>query len=99
MGSVGNHLHILSGRTINRLQNGMNIQDAIRSGRPFRRRGWPDDGIYVVYVEHDIVLTLEKDFSTSVQLDVQDILAEDWYTREEVCVESRDKYMRFQEVR
>jgi hypothetical protein len=95
MGSLENHPHILSGRTISGLQNGMNIQAAIRSGRPFRRRGWPDDGIYVVYVEHDIVLTLEKDFSTSVQLDVQDILAEDWYTREEVAVESREKYMRF----
>jgi hypothetical protein len=95
MGSVGNHLHILSGRTIDRLKNGMNIQDAIRSGKPFRRKGWPDDGIFVVYVEHDIVLTLEKDFSTSVQLDVQDILAEDWYTREDVSVGSRDKYLRF----
>jgi hypothetical protein len=94
MGSIANH-HFLSTRTFNRLKNDMNIQDAIRSGRPFRRRGWPDDGIFVVYVEHDIVLTLEKDFSTSVQLDVQDILAEDWYTRKEVGVESRDKYMRF----
>jgi hypothetical protein len=95
MGSVENHLHFSAARPINRLKNGMNIQDAIRSGKPFRRRGWPDVGIFVVYVEHDILLTLEKDFSTSVQLDVQDILAEDWYTREEVGVESRDKYMRF----
>jgi hypothetical protein len=73
----------------------MNIQEAIRSGKPFRRRGWPDDGIFVVYVEHDIVLTLEKDFSTSVELDVQDILAEDWYTRADADVRPRDKYLRF----
>ena len=95
MGSVENHLHILAGRTIDGPKNGMNIEDAMRSGKPFRRRGWPDDGIVVVYVEHDIVLTLEKDFSTSVQLDVQDILAEDWYTREDAVVGSRDKYLRF----
>lgn len=75
----------------------MDIQDAIKSGKPFRRKGWPDDGIYVVYVEHDMVLTLEKDFSTSVELDVQDILAEDWYTREDLDVGSRDKYPRFKE--
>jgi hypothetical protein len=99
MGSVENHLHFPSARTSDTLKNGMNIQDAIRSGKPFRRRGWPDDGIFVVYVEHDIVLTLEKDFSASVQLDVQDILAEDWYTREDAGVESRDKYTRFWEVR
>jgi hypothetical protein len=84
MGSVENGLHSFPARTITRMKNGMNIQDAIRSGKPFRRKGWLDDGIFVVYVEHDIVLTLEKDFSTSVELDVQDILANDWYTRDDV---------------
>jgi hypothetical protein len=73
----------------------MNIQDAIRSGKPFRRKGWVDNDIFVVYVEHDIVLTLEEDFSTSVELDVQDILADDWYTREEVKVALQDKHMRY----
>jgi hypothetical protein len=81
------------------MKNGMNILDAIRSGKPFRRRGWPDDGIFVVYVEHDIVLTLEKDFATSVELDVQDILADDWYTREDVFQQAKDlptsKYLSF----
>ena len=83
----------------------MNIQDAIKSGKPFRRRSWPEDGIFVVYVEHDIVLTLEKDFSISIELDVQDILADDWYTREDVYGGARDqhlrpsKYLAFQEVR
>jgi hypothetical protein len=83
----------------------MNIQDAIRSGKPFRRRGWPNDGIFVVYVEHDIVLTLENDFATSVELDIQDILAHDWYTREDVYTGARDKtlltskYLFFKEVR
>ncbi|HSL46874.1 MAG TPA: hypothetical protein VK897_25780 [Anaerolineales bacterium] len=60
----------------------MNIQEAIKSGKPFRREGWVDDDIYVVYVENDIVLTLETDFSTSIDLDIQDILADDWYTRD-----------------
>lgn len=72
----------------------MKIQDAIRSGKPFRRRGWPDDGIFAVYVEHDIVLTLEKDFSTSIVLDVQDILADDWYTHQDAAVVLPAKYMR-----
>ena len=93
MGNLAKHPH----STISRMNNSMDIQDAIKSGKPFRRKGWPDDGIYVVYVEHDMVLTLEKDFSTSVELDVQDILAEDWYTREDVGGESRDKYPRFKE--
>ncbi len=64
----------------------MNIQEAINSRKPFRRVGWADDAIFVVYAEHDIVLTLETDFCTSVELDVQDILADDWYTRDDVRV-------------
>ena len=61
----------------------MNIQEALRSGKPFRRKGWVDDGIFVVYEEHDIVLTLETDSCIPIELDVQDILADDWYTREQ----------------
>lgn len=61
----------------------MNIQEAIRSGKPFRRNGWVDDDIFVVYEEHDIVLTLETDSTIPIELDVQDILADDWYTREQ----------------
>ena len=61
----------------------MNIQEAIRSGKPFRRKGWVDDCIFVVYEEHDIVLTLETDSTIPIELDVQDILADDWYTREQ----------------
>jgi len=62
----------------------MSLQEAIISGKPFRRKGWLDDGIFIVYPEHDSVLTLETDTGTSIELDVQDILADDWYTREEV---------------
>ena len=80
MGNLTGHFHFPPG-PIDRMNNGMDIQDAIRSGKPFRRRGWPDDGIFLVYLEHDIVLTLENDFSTSIELDVQDILADDWYIR------------------
>lgn len=64
----------------------MNIQEAIKSGKPFRRRGWVDDNIFVVYEEGDIVLLIETDRYTSIELDVQDILAADWYTRDEVPV-------------
>jgi hypothetical protein len=64
----------------------MNIQEAINSGKPFRRKGWVDDAIFVVYEEDDIVLTLETDFCTSIELDVQDILADDWYTRDDVRI-------------
>lgn len=63
----------------------MNIQDAIRSGRPFRRKGWVNDDIYVVYHRNDIVLTLATDSSTPIELDVQDILADDWYLRDEIA--------------
>ena len=62
----------------------MNIQEAIKSGRPFRRKGWIDNDFFVVYEKDDIVLTLERDFCTSIELDVQDILADDWYTRQAV---------------
>lgn len=61
----------------------MNIQEAIQIGKPFRRMGWTDDDIYVVYVNNDIVLTLETDSCISIELDVQDILADDWYARED----------------
>lgn len=63
----------------------MNIQEAIKSRKPFRRRGWVDDDIYVVYKENDIALTIETDSSMSIELDVQDILADDWYTREDIA--------------
>ena len=64
----------------------MNIQEAINSRKPFRRKGWADDVIFVVYEKDDIVLTLETDSCTSIELDVQDILADDWYTRDQVRV-------------
>ena len=44
----------------------MNIQEAINSGKPFRRKGWVDDVIFVVYEQDDIVLTLETDSCTSI---------------------------------
>jgi hypothetical protein len=64
----------------------LNIQEAIQSGKPFRREGWVDDEIYVVYVKNDIALSLEGDFCTSIELDVQDILAEDWCTLDSIPV-------------
>jgi hypothetical protein len=98
MGSLNNQFPSFPLRRVEKRKNGMSIQEAIRSGKPFRRRGWPDDAVFVVYVEHDIVLTLEKDFSTSVELDVQDILADDWYLREDVTMPT-SKYSSFWEVR
>ena len=83
MGNLTQYFHFPTD-TIGRMNDGMNIQDAIKSGKPFRRRGWSDDGIYVVYVEHDIVLTLEGDPGCIIELDVQDILADDWYLRKDI---------------
>ena len=64
----------------------MTIQEAIKSGKPFRRKGWAPDDLFVVYDEHDIVLKIEADSYTSIELDVQDILADDWYTRDDIHV-------------
>lgn len=64
----------------------MNIQEAITSGKPFRRKGWSPNELFVVYDEHDIALTIATDPCTSIELDVQDILADDWYTRDEIRV-------------
>lgn len=61
----------------------MNIQDAIKSGKPFCRKAWGDE-LFIAYSQDDIVLSLATDFSISIELDVQDILAEDWYTRDEL---------------
>jgi len=68
------------------MMNRVNIQEAIKSGKPFRRRGWVDDDLFVVYEKADIFLTLEAEYSAFVELDVQDILADDWYTRDDVQV-------------
>jgi hypothetical protein len=61
----------------------MNIQPASSSGEPFRQSDWLDDGIFVVYPDHDVVLTPETDQSMPFELDVRDILAGDWYTRDD----------------
>jgi hypothetical protein len=62
----------------------MNIQEAIKSGKPFRRRGWGDGHIYIVQQLNLTVLTIESSPDISIELEVQDILANDWYTREGV---------------
>jgi hypothetical protein len=80
MGSLNNQFPSFPLRRVEKRKNGMSIQEAIRSGKPFRRMGWIDDGVFVVYEEHDIVLTLEADPGTPIELDVQDLLADDWYT-------------------
>jgi hypothetical protein len=70
----------------------MDIQEAIKSGKPFRRMGWVDDDVFVIYDSHDIVLTIESDPLSTIELDVQDILAEDWYTREDDPVQHAPQY-------
>jgi hypothetical protein len=64
----------------------MKIQEAINSGKPFRRKGWFDDQMHVVYTENDMALTPKEDFCTSLELDVQDFLAEDGYTHDAACL-------------
>jgi hypothetical protein len=83
MGDLKRNFPSFPSSPVDRMKNGMNIQEAIRSGKPFRRKGCVEDEIFVLYDEHDIVLTLETDPSTPIELDVQDILADDWYTREQ----------------
>lgn len=55
----------------------------IKSGLPFRRKGWADDDVFVFVErpEDDIVAVMETDPLSSVGFDIQDILADDWYTR------------------
>ncbi|HEU0294601.1 MAG TPA: hypothetical protein VFR47_17810 [Anaerolineales bacterium] len=62
----------------------MNIQEAIKSGKPFRRRGWGDGHIYIVQQLNVTVLTIESSPDISIELEVQDILADDWYTRDDL---------------
>jgi hypothetical protein len=69
----------------------VNIQDVIKSGKPFRRESWVDD-IFLVYLDRDIVLTVEADRDMSMELDVQDILADDWYTRDAFDLCQRDEH-------
>ena len=64
----------------------MNIQEAIKTGKPFRRMGWMNEDVFAMYSAHDIVLVLESDPLVPVELDVQDILADDWYTRDQIHV-------------
>jgi hypothetical protein len=82
MGDLKKQFHPFPSSVVERRKTGMNIQDAIRSGKPFRRIGWVADDMFVLYEEDDTVLTPETDPDTPVELDVQDILADDWHTCE-----------------
>lgn len=59
----------------------MLIQDAIRMNEPMRRKGWPDDGIWIEGRDGDDVFldsTAPEDEPRSVPISVTDILADDW---------------------
>ena len=43
MGNLEKHLHSFPARTVASGINEMNIQHAIKSGKSFRRRNWPED--------------------------------------------------------
>lgn len=66
----------------------MTIQEAIKSNKPFRRKGWPDDGIFAIVEDpsSDFVAVMETDKFQFVEFSIQDILADDWYTRDHVLV-------------
>jgi len=59
----------------------MNIQEVMKAGLPFRRRGWIDDDVFIVYEKGDIVFTMEEDDLSSANIDCEDILSEDWYIK------------------
>jgi hypothetical protein len=66
----------------------MNIQEAIKSGKPFRRKGWPDDDVFAVVEnpEEDFIAVMETDRFAGLEFSIQDILANDWYTRDDFRV-------------
>lgn len=60
----------------------MSIQEAIKSGKPFRRESWPEE-FFVICKDPDVdfLLFMELDPYRSIDISVQDVLAVDWYTR------------------
>lgn len=61
----------------------MTIQDAIKSGKPFRRQGWDEvEVFYLIYrpgMDDEAFPTEDGDGICSPTC--EDILAEDWYTK------------------
>jgi hypothetical protein len=61
----------------------MNIQQAFKSGVPFRRVGWPDEDIWFVVENYDdLVAVAENDESNFLEVNIDDICADDWETKE-----------------
>ena len=58
----------------------MLIQEAIESGKPFRRQGWPPDDIWYIvnFPNEDMVALDEYTQSYPLEPTIQDILANDW---------------------
>ena len=59
----------------------MSLQEAIGSGRSFRRKGWPDDGIWLTAKPGDecfLDATAPDDEPRAVEINIDDILANDW---------------------
>ena len=57
----------------------MTIQEAIKSGKPFRRRDWVTTG----QVATDIWFEADKPYLDEMNLELDDILADDWEVKEE----------------
>jgi hypothetical protein len=61
----------------------MTIQEAIKSGKPFRRESWQSD-MYDQFVKVDYDLNIIRDARTNVEIEilVSDILATDWIIKD-----------------
>jgi len=55
----------------------MTIQEAIKSGKPFKRDAWIDSAW--MYVEENIFKMTNEILDTTLEVD--DILADDWFTK------------------
>ncbi len=60
----------------------MTIQEAIKSGKPFRRKGWSDEWPYFVYDKHHEVMLTDDDKKEELwDLSFKDITPDDWETK------------------
>lgn len=60
----------------------MTIQEAYKSGKSFRRKGWPPEDIWFkVNFPTDICAVSDTDDDNCLDPTIKDILANDWETK------------------
>lgn len=68
----------------------MTIQDVIKSGKPFRRKAWPPEDVWAIAAPGDEVFSYahpelneeDQDNDGIFPVTIDDILADDWETRQ-----------------